>query len=134
MTTISSGATVDDAAADNSDEVDSEADDEDFPVAVDGAGVWWHKFEPLISTFREACRSGWTPSSNVSIDEKMIKFQGRSQPTVKMLKKPIKQGYKMWASCERGYLLNSCTPLECMERVSSRLMRTCRQSAPCRVS
>ena len=42
MTTISSAATIDDAAADDSDEVDSEADDEvsneDFLVAVDANG------------------------------------------------------------------------------------------------
>ena len=56
--------------------------------------------------FRETCRSCWAPGSNVSINEMMIKFQGRSQHIVKMPKKPIKRGYKVWALCERGYLSN----------------------------
>ncbi len=35
-----------------------------------------------------------------------IKFYGRSKHTQKFPHKPIKQGFKIWAICERGYLYN----------------------------
>ncbi len=65
---------------------------------------WWRKLEPIISMFRSNCSSHWIPGKNVSIDEMMIKFYGRSKHTLKMVNKPIKQGFKMWALCDRGYL------------------------------
>jgi hypothetical protein len=67
---------------------------------------WWYKLEPLISHFRANCMAHWVPGSNIAIDEMMIKYYGRSFHTIKMPKKPIKQGYKMWALCEAGYLYN----------------------------
>lgn len=36
----------------------------------------------------------------------MISSHGRSQNTVKMPSKSIKQGYQMWALSERGYMSN----------------------------
>jgi len=66
--------------------------------------MWWRKLEPLISTFRANCQAHWIPGSNVSVDEMMIKFYGRLKYTLKMKNKPIKQGFKIWALCEGGYL------------------------------
>jgi len=66
--------------------------------------MWWRKLEPLISTFRANCQAHWIPGSNVSVDEMMIKFYGRLKHTLKMKNKPIKQGFKIWALCEGGYL------------------------------
>lgn len=60
--------------------------------------------EPLVSIFRANCQSHWLPGSDISVDEMMIRFFGRSKHTQKMLNKPIKKGFKMWASCDRGYL------------------------------
>ena len=68
--------------------------------------IWWSKLEPLISIFRDNCQKFWKPGSNLAVDEMMIRFFGRSVHTTKMINKPIKQGYKMWAICERGYLFN----------------------------
>ena len=65
---------------------------------------WWHKLEPMVSTLRSNFEYHWKPGSNVSIDEMMVRFFGRSKHTQKMPNKPIKQGYKMWALCEAGYL------------------------------
>ena len=65
---------------------------------------WWYKLEPMMSTLRSNFERYWRPGSNVSIDEMMIGFFGRSMHTQKMTNKPIKQGYKMWALCDRGYL------------------------------
>lgn len=100
--------TISSAAADDSDEVDSEADDEvsneNFPAPVGVDGVWWRKLEPLL--IRKACKSCWIPGSNVSLDEMMVKSYGRSEHTTTMPNKPISQGYKIWALCERGYLFS----------------------------
>ncbi len=65
---------------------------------------WWRKMETTILIFRANCQSHWIPGKNVSVDEMMIKFYGRSKHTQKILNKPIKQGFKMWALCDRGYL------------------------------
>ena len=62
--------------------------------------------EPLISMFRENCQKFWKPGSNIAVDEMMVKFHGRSVHTTKMPNKPIKQGFKIWAICDRGYLFN----------------------------
>lgn len=62
--------------------------------------------EPLISMFRDNCQKFWRPSSNVAVDEITIRFFGRSVHTTKMPNKSIKQGYKIWAICDRGYLYN----------------------------
>ena len=68
--------------------------------------VWWGKIEPLVSMFRENCKSHIIPGSNVAVDEMMVRFHGRSKHTTKMPNKPILKGYKIWALCEQGYLYN----------------------------
>jgi len=65
---------------------------------------WWYKLEPLASTFHKASQQYYTPSSNVAIDELMVKCSGRSSHTVKMPKKPIKQGYKIFALADHDYI------------------------------
>jgi Transposase IS4 len=41
---------------------------------------------------------------NVSFNEMMASYSGRSKHTVKMPNKPILEGFKLWALCDRGYL------------------------------
>ena len=65
---------------------------------------WWYRVEPLASTFHKASREYYRPGSNLSIDEIMIQCFGRSLHTVKMPKKPIKQGYRVFALAEHGYI------------------------------
>lgn len=67
--------------------------------------MWWYKLEPFASRLRAACLQYWKPSNAVSIDETMIRGFGRSQHTFKMPNKPIKQGYKIFAIADRGYIL-----------------------------
>ena len=67
---------------------------------------WWRKIEPLLTMFRNNCKAYMQPGSNVSVDEMMIRFHGRSKHTTKMPNKPIPKGYKIWALCEAGYLYN----------------------------
>jgi len=35
----------------------------------------------------------------------MVRFQGRSHYTIKILTKPILLGYKVWSIAERGFLI-----------------------------
>lgn len=56
--------------------------------------TWWYKLEPLSSHLQASFQGYYSPSSNVSIDELMVRCFGRSSHTYKMPNKPIKQGYK----------------------------------------
>ena len=67
--------------------------------------MWWYKLEPFASRLRAACFQYWKPSNAVSIDETMNRGFGRSQHTFKMPNKPIKQGYKLFAIADQGYIL-----------------------------
>jgi hypothetical protein len=66
--------------------------------------VWWHKVEPALTQLRKASMLYYTPSSNVSIDECMVRCFGRSSHTYKMPSKPIPQGYKLYALADHGYI------------------------------
>ena len=47
-----------------------------------------------------------TPSKEVSIDEAMIPFKGRSSMKQFMSNKPVKRGFKVWARADatNGYI------------------------------
>ena len=49
----------------------------------------------------------WNPDKNISIDEAMIPFKGRSSLKQYMPMKPIKRGIKVWvrADANNGYVL-----------------------------
>jgi hypothetical protein len=66
--------------------------------------IWWHKVEPLVGQFCQACTEYYKPSDSVSIDESMICCFGRSSHTYKMPHKPISQGYKLYALADHGYV------------------------------
>ncbi|GJJ71558.1 V-type H+-transporting ATPase 16kDa proteolipid subunit [Entomortierella parvispora] len=61
------------------------------------------KVEPLLSHIRDTSKRYYTPASNVSIDEMMIRFSGRSAHTVRMKNKPIAEGVKIFSLCDAGY-------------------------------
>ena len=58
----------------------------------------------MLSIFRTGCQTSLIPGTEVAIDEIMVRFHGRSSNTCKMLNKPIKQGYKIFALAENGYV------------------------------
>ena len=60
--------------------------------------------EPLLSTFCAASQRYYIPRTEVAIDEIMVHFHGRSSDTCKMPNKPIKQGYKIFALADQGYV------------------------------
>lgn len=66
--------------------------------------LWWHKLEPMISSFRTASEQLYMLSTNIAINELMIKCFRRSHHTCRMPNKPIKQGYKIFAIADQGYI------------------------------
>ena len=64
---------------------------------------WWEKMEPMSSIAQERVKACYTPSTNVAIDEMMVKCEGRSIHTLTMPNKPIDHGYKLFALAEHGY-------------------------------
>ena len=65
------------------------------------------KIQPVLDQLREVFRSVYCPSQNVSVDEAMIPFKGRSTLKEYMPLKPVKRGIKVWALSDavNGYLL-----------------------------
>ena len=56
------------------------------------------KTELLIRLFNQRCLSTGQPEMNISIDEQMVRYRGKTVPKVFkqcMLKKPTKRGFKL---------------------------------------
>ena len=64
---------------------------------------WFDKLEPLNSMVQSRCQKFYLPASNITVDEMMIRFGGRSHHTYRMPSKPITEGYKVFALCDKGY-------------------------------
>ena len=60
----------------------------------------WDEHVKSISTLY------WRPASEISVDEAMIRFTGRSPHTVHLPSKPIPLGYKVWVVADSGYFLH----------------------------
>lgn len=67
---------------------------------------WWKKLEPLSSHLRQQSQTFALPATNISIDEMMVPFTGRSFHTVHIPSKPIPVGYKVIALCSSGYTVD----------------------------
>lgn len=65
-----------------------------------------YKIRPVIDELQKKFWDCYLPSQNLSIDESMIRFKGRSSMKQYMPKKPIKRGYKVWMLADNsGYCL-----------------------------
>ena len=58
---------------------------------------WFEKLEPLNSMIQSRCQQYYLPASNVTVDEMIIRFAGRSHHTYRISSKPITKGYKVFA-------------------------------------
>ena len=67
------------------------------------ATKFYEKLEPIASMLRVNFQSIITPATQVSIDEIIVRFIGRSKDTVMMRGKPCSIGYNVLALCEGGY-------------------------------
>jgi Transposase IS4 len=71
---------------------------------------WWEKLEPIFSILRQKCSFYWLPSTNLTVDEIMLKFEGRSTQKITIPGKPIPTGFKIFALGDSGYIYNwECT-------------------------
>jgi hypothetical protein len=95
---------VEDSKDEDEDSKDEVEDSEDEVEAIASVEVWWWRLEPLLSTFRIVCKTYLILGIEVAIDEIMVHCHGRSPDTCKMPNKPIKQGYKIFALVEDGYV------------------------------
>src|SRR6266498_1692058 len=64
---------------------------------------WYSKVEPLATHIQTVSQSICIPSSNISIDEMIARFSGRSAHTVRIKNKPTPEGYKILSLCDSGY-------------------------------
>lgn len=66
------------------------------------------KVQPLLDAIVEKCRSLYNVHRDVSVDEAMVKFKGRSSLKQYLPKKPVKRGFKAWvmADATNGYVSN----------------------------
>ena len=67
-----------------------------------------HKVRPVLEMVKNNCIVSYKPEREISIDEAMVGFKGRSALKQYLPLKPTKRGYKVWCACEAnsGYLLN----------------------------
>ncbi|KAF6240902.1 hypothetical protein HO173_000694 [Letharia columbiana] len=68
--------------------------------------VWYKKMLPFADEIRSNWKKLRTPSSHCAIDECMIKETGRTHHSTMAPGKPIKEGYKVFAIGDEGYLYN----------------------------
>lgn len=69
-----------------------------------GRRLWHNKVDPLLDQLRHASQTYRIPESNVTIDEAMMRFVGRSVDICKMPGKPIEVGYKFHCLADHGYI------------------------------
>jgi hypothetical protein len=71
---------------------------------------WWDKLDPIMSILRQKSALYWLPSTNITVDEVMIKFEDRTSQKVTISGKPISTGFKIFALANSGYIFNwECT-------------------------
>ena len=64
---------------------------------------WFSKIGPLTTKLATDFTKYYIPATNVSVDEMIVRFSGRSAHTVRMKGKPTPEGYKILALCQAGY-------------------------------
>ena len=65
---------------------------------------WHHKVDPLLNQLQWASQQYRLPSTNITLDEAMIRCTGRSKDITKMKGKPIEVGYKFHYLADHGYV------------------------------
>ena len=74
---------------------------------VDSFGPGWYtKVEPLYSDFVKSSRTYLVPGRDVSVDEQLILFKGRSRHSMSIGTKAAGYGFKIYSLCVENYLYN----------------------------
>jgi hypothetical protein len=63
---------------------------------------------PVLDHMKQVCRSLFHPGQNICVDERMLRFKGKSTFKQFMPNKPIKWGFKLWVLCasDNGYVVD----------------------------
>ena len=72
----------------------------------DGRHSWHGKVELLMQQIRNSSQDYRVPSSNISIDETMIRCTGHSQDTYKTPFKPISEGLKFHCAADHRFIFH----------------------------
>jgi hypothetical protein len=64
---------------------------------------FWHKVDPLVTSFRERCRVNLRPGNCFSIDEQLRRNQGRWKHALQISSKAESKGVKIYSICEGYY-------------------------------
>jgi hypothetical protein len=71
---------------------------------------YWHKYGKIHPYLRQKFQFYWEPGSRITVDEIMIRFEGRSHGVTTIPGKPVPTGFKFFALANIGYILNwECT-------------------------
>ena len=67
-----------------------------------------YKVRPVLTMARDSFLHSYKPSRELSVDEAMVGFKGRSSLKQYVPLKPTKRGYKVWCLCDakNGYMCN----------------------------
>ena len=67
-----------------------------------------YKVRPLINSLQHNSQKAYNLHRELSVDEAMVLFKGRSSLKQYMPLKPVKKGYKVWRLCDatNGYAYN----------------------------
>ena len=67
-----------------------------------------YKIRPVIDDICAKSKTLYNPGKNISVDEAMVKFKGRSSIKQYQPLKPIKRGFKVWCRSDstNGYIDN----------------------------
>jgi hypothetical protein len=71
---------------------------------ITGKKAWHAKVDPLLQQIKTAAQNYRLPGKNMTFDEAMVRFTGRSSDITKMPNKPIEQGYKIFCLAFLGYV------------------------------
>ena len=82
------------------------ADNDQLPARGEDGFSRLQKVDPVISILKQRFKAVYYPHSQLSVDEAMIPFKGRSSMKQYLPMKPVKRGFKVWAMADalNGYL------------------------------
>lgn len=82
------------------------ADNDTLPARGEEGFFRLQKVDPVISALKQNFRAAYYPNRELSIDEAMIPFKGRSSMKQYVPLKPVKRGFKVWAMADslNGYM------------------------------
>ena len=81
-------------------------DNDKLPARGEDGFSRLQKVDPIISALKQKFKAVYYPHSQLSVDEAMIPFKGRSSMKQYLPLKPVKRGFKVWAMADalNGYL------------------------------